>query len=43
MPTGTLKTARDYQIRIAFQDICAESNVEAATTYSEGARVSINT
>ena len=33
LPTRTLKTARAYQIRLAFQDMYAEGSVEAATAY----------
>ena len=33
LPTRTLRTARAYQIRLAFQDMHAESGVEAATAY----------
>ena len=34
-PTRTLKTARAYQIRLAFQDMYDEAGVEAATAYLE--------
>ncbi len=33
LPTRTLRTARAYQIRLAFQDMYAEAGVEAATAY----------
>ena len=33
LPTRTLKTARAYQIRLAFQDMYAETGVEAAAAY----------
>ena len=33
MPTRTLKTARAYQIRLAFQDLYAEDGPEAAAAY----------
>jgi transposase len=33
LPTRTLKTARAYQIRLAFQDIYAEGSAEAAAAY----------
>jgi hypothetical protein len=33
LPTRTLKTARAYQIRLAFHDMYAEASVEAATAY----------
>jgi hypothetical protein len=33
LPTRTLRTARAYQIRLAFQDMYAVADVEAATAY----------
>jgi transposase len=33
LPTRTLKTARAYQIRLAFQDMCAETSQQAAAAY----------
>jgi transposase len=33
LPTRTLKTARAYQIRLAFQDLYAENNQESAEIY----------
>jgi transposase len=33
LPTRTLKTARAYQIRLAFQDMYAEGSPESATAY----------
>ena len=33
LPTRTLKTARAYQIRLAFQDMYAEDSPESAAAY----------
>ena len=33
LPTRTLKTARAYQIRLAFQDMYAEGDTETAAAY----------